>query len=152
MKFSDSVIRSTLLSVLMLILVVHSSLAQTPKESSLITHLVREVNQPDAHSVGDVYLLVKIGVTEYIAELESGKVVSNTKAEVAGGGFCGDYVEVSLNLLTENKQESSQGAGQVLKSVNGKWKRIALSEGDYTCEKLKGIPRSVIACLKIECN
>ena len=126
--------------------------AQTLKESSLIAHLVKGANQPGAQSEGDVYLLVKIGKTEYIAELASGKVISQRNAEVVGSGICGDYAEVSINLLDNNKQETAQGAGQVLKWRNGKWKMIALSEGDYACEKLKGIPQSVIACLKIECN
>lgn len=122
------------------------------KENSLIAHLVKEANRTDSHSEGDKYLLVKIGKTEYIAELESGKIVSQRNAETAGGGICGDYAEVSLNLLNESKQETSQGAGQVLKSSKGKWKMIALSERDYSCAKLKGISASVMKCLKVECN
>lgn len=130
----------------------HAVQAQTSKESSLIAHLVEEANQPDAHSADDVYLLIKIGKTEYVAELTSGRVVSQRDALVLGGGICGNYAEVSLNLLNKNKQESTQGAGQVLKSSHKKWKMIALSEGDYACEKLKGIPKAVITCLKVTCN
>ena len=126
--------------------------AQTPNESLLITKLVNEASQPGAHTDDDVYLLIKIGKVEYITELKTAKVVSQRKAEVIGGGICDNYVEVSLNLLNGNKQETAQGAGQILKLSKGKWKMIALSEGDYSCEKLKGIPKSVIACLKVECN
>jgi hypothetical protein len=121
------------------------------KEASLIAHLVKEANQPDSHSKGDVYLLVRIGKIEYIAELKSGKVVSRRKAEVAGGGVCGDYAEVSLNLLNGSKKETAQGSGQVLKLSGGKWIMIALSEGDYSCDSLKGISQSVMKCLKVEC-
>ena len=129
----------------------HTTQAQTPKETSLIAHLVKEASQPGAHSEGDVYLLVKVGKIEYVSELASGTVVSQRNADVVGGGICGDYAEVSLNLLDKNKQETSQGAGQVLKSSKGKWKMIALSEGDYSCDKLKGISKAVLACLKVEC-
>ncbi|GAB3955280.1 hypothetical protein GCM10028805_42400 [Spirosoma harenae] len=125
---------------------------QTPNESLLITHLVKEASQPGAHTDDDVYLLVKIGKVEYMAELKTTKVVSQRKAEVTGGGICGNYAEVSLNLLNGDKQETAQGAGQILKLGKGKWKMIALSEGDYACKKLKGIPQAVIACLKVECN
>ncbi|GAB4006825.1 hypothetical protein GCM10028808_09460 [Spirosoma migulaei] len=130
----------------------HQAQAQTTKETSLIAQLVKEANQTGAHSEGDVYLLVKIRETKYMAELKSGKVVDQRKADSSGGGICGDYAEVSINLLDKNKQETSQGAGQVLKWRNGKWIMIALSEGDYACEKLKGIPPSVLTCLKVECN
>lgn len=147
MKFHFLAVLSSLLFALTLN--VH---AQTPKEASLIVHLTTEANQPDAHSEGDVYLLVKIGKTEYVADLKSIKVISQRKAEVAGGGICGDYAEVRVNLLDKNKQESSQGAGQVLKASKGKWRMVALSEGDYSCEKLKGIPQSILTCLKVECN
>ena len=129
----------------------YTTQAQTPKETSLIAHLVKEASQPGAHSEGDVYLLVKVGKIEYVSELASGTVVSQRNADVVGEGICGDYAEVSLNLLDKNKQETSQGAGQVLKSSKGKWKMIALSEGDYSCDKLKGISKAVLACLKVEC-
>ncbi|CAN5295927.1 hypothetical protein BH09BAC4_BH09BAC4_35350 [soil metagenome] len=129
----------------------HASQAQTPEESSLIAHLVKGANMPGAHSEGDVYLLVKVGKIEYITELASGAVVDQRNAGVIGGGICGDYAEVSLNLLDKNKQETAQGAGQVLKVNKGKWKMIALSEGDYACEKLKGISKAVLACLNVEC-
>jgi len=150
MKFNFLAVISSLL--LALTLNVHAVQAQTPKEASLIVHLTTEANQPDAHSDGDIYLLVKIGETEYIVELKSSKVIRQRKAEVVGGGICGDYAEVSINLLDKNKQETAQGAGQVLKSSKGKWKMVALSEGDYSCEKLKGIPQFVLTCLKVECN
>ena len=139
-------------SILLFVLGCHVVQAQTPKELSLISHLVNEANQPDAHSEDDIYLLVKIDKVEYIAELKSGKVVDHRKADVGGGGICGNYAEVSINLVNKNRQETTQGAGQVLKLSNGTWILIALSEGDYACEKLKGIPRSVITCLNIECN
>ncbi|RRB01124.1 hypothetical protein [Larkinella rosea] len=126
--------------------------AQTPKESTLIAHLVSEARQPDAHSKGDVFLQIKIGKVAYMAELESGKVIDQQPVEVSSGGFCGAYAEVSLNLLDKKKQETAQGAGQILKVSHGKWKRVALSEGDYLCEKLKEIPKSVINCLKVACN
>jgi hypothetical protein len=121
------------------------------KEASLISHLVKQANQPDSHSKGDVYFLVKIGKTEYIAELKSGKVVSQRNAEFAGGGICGDYAEVSTNLLDKSKKETAQGAGQVLKLSGGKWKMIALAETDYSCNSLRGISQSVMKCLKVEC-
>ncbi|MVM33485.1 hypothetical protein GO755_25840 [Spirosoma sp. HMF4905] len=150
MKISPLVVTASLLFTLAL--VVHTAQAQTPKESLLITHLVKGANQPGAHSEGDVFLMVKIGKIEYIAELESGKVVSQHNADVVGGGLCGNYAEVSVNLLNKAQQETAQGAGQVLKFSNGKWKMIALSEGDYACDKLKGISQAVITCLKVECN
>ena len=126
--------------------------AQTAKESSLIAHLVKEANQPDSHSAGDVYLSVTIGKTKYVAELKSGKVVNQSKAQYAGGGFSGVFVEVSLNLLNKNKEETAQGAGQILKLSGGKWKRVALSEGDYQCADVKTVPKSVLKALKVECN
>lgn len=142
--------------IFMLTLTLNTAEAQSAKkistkEVALIAHLVKEANQPGSHSKGDVYLLVKIGKTEYIAELNSGKVVSQRKAEFAGGGICGDYAEVSINLLDKNKKETAQGAGQVLKLSGGKWKMIARSEGDYACDKLKRISKSVMKCLKVEC-
>lgn len=121
------------------------------KEALLISHLAKEANQPSYHSKGDVYLLVTIGKTEYIAKLKSGKVVSQRNAEFAGAGFCGNYAEVSINLLNKSKKETAQGAGQVLKFSRGKWKRIALSEGDYSCDSLRGISQSIMKCLKVEC-
>jgi hypothetical protein len=148
--------RSPLTVILSLLFIVmlgfHRLQAQPPNESSLIAHLAKEANQPGAHSEGDVFLLVKIGTIDYIAELESGKVVSQRKADVAGGGICDTYAEVSINLLDKNKRQTAQGAGQILKLSRGKWKMIALSEGDYSCEKLKGIPKTVRTCLKVECN
>lgn len=122
------------------------------KDAALITHLVKEANQPDAHSKGDVYLLVTIAKTEYTAELKTGKVVSQKTSENPSGGFFDVYAEVSLNLLDKNKQETSQGSGQILKSSGGKWKRVALSEGDYQCGDVKGIPKSVLKKLNVECN
>lgn len=132
--------------------VFHPALAQSSKESALIAHLVREARQPDSHSEGDVFLRVKIGKIAYTAELESGQVIDQRLAEVTSGGFCGAYAEVNLNLLDKNRQETAQGAGQILMLSKGKWKRIALSEGDYVCEKLRKIPQSVITCLKVECH
>lgn len=122
------------------------------KEASLIAHLAKEANQPDYHSAGDVYLSVTIGKTAYIAELKSGRVISQSKAENASGGFSGAYAEVSLNLLDKNKQETSQGAGQILKLTGNKWKRVALSEGDYQCKDVKSIPKATLKALKVECN
>lgn len=87
----------------MLTLGFQSAQAQTAKESSLIAHLVKEANQPDSHSAGDVYLTVTIGKTEYTAELKSGKVVSRKTAENASGGFNGAYAEVQIYLLNERK-------------------------------------------------
>lgn len=122
------------------------------KDASLIAHLVKEANQPGAHSAGDVYLSVTIGTTQYTAELKSGKVVSQTKAKNASGGIYGEYAEVSLNLLDKSRQETAQGAGQLLRSSGGKWKRIALSEGDYQCADLKSVSKSALKNLKVECN
>jgi hypothetical protein len=121
------------------------------KEASLIAHIAKETNQPGSHSEGDLYLLIKIGKTEYIVEFKSDKVVSQRNAEIAGGGICGYYAEVSVNLLSKSRKETAQGAGQMLKSSGGKWKMIALSEGDYSCDKLKGISKSVMRCLKAGC-
>ncbi|RAI73402.1 hypothetical protein HMF3257_01280 [Spirosoma telluris] len=138
--------------LILLTLSFQTAQTQTPNESLLIAHLVQEASQSDSHSEGDAFLLVKIGKVDYTAELQSGKVVSQQEATVVGGGICGNYAEVSLNLLNKDRQETAQGASQILKFSKGKWKRIALSEGDYACEKLKGIPQAVIACLKVECN
>lgn len=126
--------------------------AQTKKESSLIALLVKEANQLDSHTKDDVYLSVTIGNTEYLAELKSGKIVVQNRAGNPSGGFSSAYVEVRLNLLNKNKEETAQGAGQILKISNGKWKRIALSEGDYQCADVKIIPKSILNALKVECN
>ena len=129
------------------------SRAKVPaKDASLIAHLVAEANQPDSHSADDVFLMVTIGKTAYIAELKSGKVVSQKSAQNPSGGFSNAYAEVSLNLLDKSKQKTAQGAGQILKSSGGKWKKIALSEGDYQCGDVKSIPKTVLKALKIECN
>ena len=77
--------------------------------------------------------MVTIGKTAYTAELKSGKIICQKRTENARGGFYGPYAEVSLVLLNKNKRATSQGSGQVLKLVAGKWKKIALSEGDYQC-------------------
>jgi hypothetical protein len=122
------------------------------KEASLIAHLVKEANEPDSHSKNDVYLLATIGKTEYTAELKSGKIVSQRKAANASGGIYGEYAEVTIDLLDKSKQQTAQGAGQVLKVSRGQWKRIAMSEGDYQCNDLKGISKSVLKNLKVECN
>ncbi len=126
--------------------------AQTAKESTLIAHLVKEANQPGSHSNGDVYLSVTIGKTAYIAALKSGKIVSKSNAEYASGGFSGAYAEVQVNLLNANKEETAQGAGQILKLTGNKWKRIALNETDYQCNDVKTVPKSVLKALKVECN
>lgn len=125
--------------------------AQTAKESSLIAHLVKEANQPDYHSASNVYLMVAIGKTEYIAELKSGKVVSQKKVENPSGGFSGAYAEVLVNLMNKNKEETGQGAGQLLKLTGGKWKRIARNETDYQCADVKSVPKAVLKALKVEC-
>jgi len=122
------------------------------KEASLIALLVKEANQPDSHSADDVYLLVTIGKTEYVAELKSGKVLSQRSAKSPSGGFSGAYAEVSLILLDKGKQETSQGAGQILKLTGNNWKRIALAEGDYQCADVKSVPKSVLKFFKVECN
>jgi hypothetical protein len=123
------------------------------KEASLIAHLVKEANEPDSHSEEDVYLLVTIGKTDYTAELKSGRVVSQNKAENPSGGFSGAYAEVTLSRLHQDKQRAtSQTTGQILKLTGNKWKRVALSEGDYQCENVKGIPKAILKALKVECN
>ena len=126
--------------------------AQTAKESSLIAYLVKEANQPDYHSAGDVYLTVTIGKTAYIAELKSGKVVSQKKAANPSGGFSGVYAEVQVNLMNKSKEETAQGAGQILKLTGSKWKRIALNESDYQCSDVKSVPKATLKALKVECN
>ena len=129
-----------------------SAPAQTKKESSLIAYLVKEANQPDWHTADDVYLLVTIGKTDYIAELKSGKIVAQNKSASSSGGFSGVYAEVRVNLLDKNKQETAQGAGEILKLTGGKWKRIALNESDYQCADLKSVPKATLKALKVECN
>lgn len=126
--------------------------AQTAKEASLIKYLVKEANQPDYHSADDKYLRVTIGNTDYIAELTSGKVVEQNRAANRSGGFSGAYAEVQVNLLNANKEETAQGAGQLLKLTGGKWKRIALNETDYQCADVKSVPKTVLKALKVECN
>jgi hypothetical protein len=131
--------------------------AQTAKkiptrEASLVAQLVKEANEPDSHSAGDVYLLITIGKTDYVAELKSGKVLSQKSAENPSGGFSGAYAEVSLMLLDKSRRETSQGAGQILKLSGNNWKRIALSEGDYQCAAVKTVPKSVLKVFKVECN
>ncbi|GAB3987715.1 hypothetical protein GCM10028807_08740 [Spirosoma daeguense] len=129
------------------------ALAQTKQENLLIRHLVREASEPDAHSENDTYLRITIGAIDYVAELKTATIVYQQKSENPSGGTCGNYVEAGLTLLDKNKQQTSQGASQVIRYNDGnKWTRIALSEGDYSCEKLKRIPKSVISCLKLECN
>lgn len=120
--------------------------------ASLVAHLVKEANQPDAHSAGDVYLSVTIGKIEYVAELASGKIVNQQSTESASGGFSGAYAEVGLRLLDKDKQDTSQGASQLLKLTGKTWKRVALAEGDYQCADLKTVPKATLKTLKIECN
>ena len=122
------------------------------KTATLIAHLIAEANHPDAHTKDDVYLLITIGKIAYTAELKSGKIMSQRAAEYASSGFYGAYAEVSLNLLNKDQQSTSQGASQILKLSAGKWKRLALSEGDYQCDNLKGIPKFVLQALKVGCN
>ena len=122
------------------------------KETSLIAHLVKEANQPDYHTADDVYLSVTIGNTAYIAELKSGKVLSASRAGNPSGGFSGAFVEVRVNLLNKSKEETAQGAGQILKLTGSKWKRIALNETDYQCRDVKSVPKATLKALKIECN
>ena len=122
------------------------------KETSLIMHLVKEANQPGYHTADDKYLRVTIGNTDYIAELKSGNVIEQNRAGNRSGGFSGAYAEVSLNLLNKNKQETAQGASQILKLTESSWKRIALSEGDYQCADVKSIPKAALKALKVECN
>lgn len=122
------------------------------KEASLIAHLIKEASEPDSHGEEDFYLVVTIGKTEYTAELTSGRVVSQSKTENPSGGFAGAYAEVTLSFLHKDKHQSLQTTGQILKLTGNKWKRVALSEGDYQCEAVKGIPKSILKALKIECN
>lgn len=122
------------------------------KDASLINYLVKEASQPDYHSADDKFLRVTIGGSEYIAELKSGKVVSQTKAENSSGGYSGAYAEVQVYLLNQNKEVTSQGAGQILKLTANKWKRIALNETDYQCADVKSVPKAVLKALKVECN
>ncbi|HKP04310.1 MAG TPA: hypothetical protein VJU77_13235 [Chthoniobacterales bacterium] len=122
------------------------------KEASLIAHLVKEANHPDSHGEEDFYLVVTIGKTEYTAELASGRVVSQSKTENPSGGFAGAYAEVGLSLMHKDKRKSTQSTAQILKLRGTEWKRVALSEGDYQCEDLKGIPKSILKALKVECN
>lgn len=136
----------------MLTLSFQTASAQTKKEPTLISHLVKEANQPGYHTADDKYLRVTIGNIDYIAELKSGKVISQSKAEYASGGFSGAYAEVSLNLLNKSKQETAQGAGQILKLTGSNWKRVALSEGDYQCADVKSVPKATLKALKVECN
>lgn len=136
----------------MLTLGFQTASAQTKKESSLISHLVKEANQPDYHSADDVYLMVRIGKNEYTAELKSGKVVSRKTAENASGGFSGAYVEAEIYLLNKSKEITSQGAAQILKLTGNKWTRIALNETDYQCSDLKSVPKATLKALKVECN
>ena len=126
--------------------------AQTAKENSLIAHLAKEANQPGSHSKGDVYLSVTIGKTAYIAELKSGKIVSQKKVENPSGGFSGAYAEVQINLMNKSKEETAQGAGQLLKLTGGKWKRVARNEPLYQCADVKSVPKTVLKALKVECN
>ncbi len=138
---------------LMLLTAEAKSIEQVPaKEAALIAHLIREANHTGANSKRDAYLLVTIGKTAYTAALASGKVVSQMNTDAASGGFFGIYVEVSINLLDKNKNETAQGSGQILKFSGGKWKRVALSEGDYQCTDVRSIPKSTLKALKVECN
>ena len=134
------------------LMLVQATQAQRARETSLIAYLVKEVNQPDHHSADDKYLRVTVGNTDYVAELKSGKVVKQNRAENPSGGFSGVYAEVSLNFLDKNKKETAQGAGQILKLTGAKWKRVALSEGDYQCRDVKSIPKATLNALKVECN
>lgn len=122
------------------------------KDAVLIASLIEGVQQPDAHTADDVYLKILIGQTAYLAELMSGKVISQERTENASGGFYREYAEVSLSLLNKDKQETTQGAAQIMKFSGGQWYRIALSEGDYQCSNIKTIPKTVLKALKVECN
>lgn len=150
MKFQLTIIIAGLIFALTLIF--QTAQAQTKKESSLISHLVKEANQPGSQTADDVFLRVTIGNTEYVAELKSGKVDVQNKSANPSGGFSGIYAEVRLNLLNKNKQETAQGAGQILKLTGAKWKKVALSEGDYQCGSVKSIPKATLKALKVECN
>jgi hypothetical protein len=123
----------------------------SPKVASLISHIVKQANRPNHHSKGDVYLLVSIEKTEYISELKSGRIVAQRKAKSAGGGFCGDYVAVGKKLLDQNKRQTGQGGGEILKLNKGEWEMVATAEGDYSCQKLRRVSQSVMKCLKIDC-
>lgn len=143
--------------IFMLTLAFQTAAAQTgkkipAKESSLISYLVKEANEPDSGSADYVYLVAMIGKTEYIAELKSGKVVKQKKAEYDSGGFYGAYAEVNVNLMNKSQEIVGQGAGQLLKLSAGKWKRIALNETDYQCSDVKTVPKAVLKALKVECN
>ena len=123
------------------------------KVKTLITHLAKEANQPEAHSADDFYLVVMIGKTQYIAELATGKIVNQKKADYASGGFYGDYAEVNLYFMDKNQQlGGSQGAANLLKLTGNKWKVIARNETDYQCKEVKTVPKTVLKALKIECN
>jgi hypothetical protein len=122
------------------------------KEASLIAHLVKGANEPNFHGEDDVYLVVAIGKTEYTAELASGRVVSQSKTENPSGGFAGAYAEVILSFLHRDMTQGTQTTAQILKLTGNKWKRVALNEGDYQCEDLKKIPKTILKALKVECN
>lgn len=136
----------------MLTLSFQTASAQTKKEMSLISHLVKEANQPDNHSADDVYFSVTIGNKSYVAELKSGKIISQSKAESPSGGFSGAYTEIQIYLLNKNKDVTSQGASLILKLTGTKWKEIARNETDYQCADVKSIPKATLKALKVECN
>ena len=136
----------------MLTLSFQTASAQTKKEASLISYLVKEANQPDDRSAEYKYLRATIGNTDYLVELKSGKVVEANRAAYPSGGFSGAYAEVSVNILNKDKEEMAQGAGEILKLTGAKWKRIALNETDYQCADVKSIPKATLKALKVECN
>ncbi|MEP6901421.1 MAG: hypothetical protein ABJA66_06695, partial [Actinomycetota bacterium] len=66
--------KSTILAIIA-VLVFAITLFQTAeaqkisvKETSLISYLVKEANQPDYHATDDKYLRVTVGNTDYVAE------------------------------------------------------------------------------------
>lgn len=123
------------------------------KESSLINHLVKEIQQSVTPSEYRTYLRVTIGKITYIADIKSGKVISQEKIEYfTSGGFSGAYAEVQTNIMNVDKLETAQGAGELLKLTGKKWKRIALNETDYQCRDVRSVPKATLKALKVECN
>jgi hypothetical protein len=121
------------------------------KIASVITFIVKQSNQPDWHSKGDVYASILLEGFDYIVALKTGLIVKKTKSAMKS--FSEGYAEVGVNLLNSRMKETGQGAIWLLQQSGTTWKIVAMDEGGmYPCDKLSSVPQTVRQALKIECS
>lgn len=98
----------------------------------------------------DDYMVVSIETTMYL--LKGGKIVKTKKIKRTGG-FSGGYALVDTNASNLQMQELAQGGQSVWKKSGATWRRVASNEGDWQCDSIKSIPRTVRRALRIfGCN